>query len=899
MKRIKHLGASVIALLFATTSIAQGTYFPDSQPSVPTIGTVANQTNQAITFQPQPPAAAAAVEVRSIASGNWTQPWVWDCTCIPNDGHDVIISTGHTLNLANNASVNHLVIEAGATFGMSSEIQRTLIVRGDFSNEGSFTRGIGIVNFAGEDAQQVNGINAFHAVVVNSGFDLTLNGTTDLYDVLTVQGGSNVNTNDVLNLRSSGASKSGSIAALTDGTLTGAITYERTVSAAYNGWLTIGAPLTDATVGQWNDDFVTTGFVGSDYPSHSFVSIRTYDESADNSAAAFVPVLSSDDPIEPGLGYYVYANSGTYIFDVTGAPVIGEFDLPIYFTGTGEALSDGMNVLANPYPSNVSWDAEGGWVKENVLGAIYVWDVSLNQFRTYSNGYGVNGGSPLIRSGEAFWIQSYAENPVLTINENAKVAETTSPVNTTNEFLKLRISGLGLGDEMIIALADGATTNFDTALDAYKYYSGTSITSIASRSEDDISLAINHIPYSDEAIAVPIILTSTQVGPVVLTLENVPNITDRCMYIEDLNTGLLYPVSETETIEFFTDVVNQTPRFMFHVTPPIKAEPNASACNATATGSIAIEGVGAGPWSYFWLDGDGNVLGSQVSTDQEFLVDGLSAGWYTIDVTGIEQCGSLSATVEVVEPEALFLTGNATELGCDEINTGTITVDFGGGVGDYSVLWSDGSTDANRTELEAGDYTVVITDGNGCTIEQTITIDAAPSVTALFEVDQQIVNLQDGTATVYFTNVTDGATDFTWSFGDGSPVSTDENPSHTFTQTGNFIVTLNASNEECSGVYQLVVIVEQGVGVNDVSIADEVNVYASEGFTVINFGHSDLRDYRIDVYNMLGQRLIAPMEGRYGSQRLNLNVIRSVPTVLVTIQNTVTGQRHTYKILRQ
>jgi hypothetical protein len=899
MKRITHLGASVIALFIATTSFSQGAYLPDTQPFVPTIATTSNPVNEPVIFLPQPPAAAAAVEVRSIASGNWTQPWVWDCTCIPNDGHDVVVSAGHVINLANNASVNHLLIEAGATFGMSDDIQRTLIVRGDWTNEGSFTRGIGIVNFDGEDVQQVNGLNAFHAVVLNSGFDLTLNGSTDLYDVLTIQGGSNVNTNGVLSLRSSGASKSGSIAALNDGNLTGAITYERTVTSSNNGWLTIGAPFSDATIGQWNDDFVTTGFVGADFPNHSFVSIRTYNEAAATGTNAFVPVLNSSDPIIPGLGYYVYANSGTYVFDVTGSPIIGEFDLPIFFTGTGDPISDGTNVLSNPYPSNVNWDAQDGWVKENVLGAIYVWDVSLNQFRTYSNGYGVNGGSPLIRSGEAFWIQSYAENPVLTINENAKVAETTSPVNTTNEFLKLRISGLGLGDEMIIALAEGASTNFDTAFDAYKYYSSTSVTSIASRSTDDVTLAINHIPYSDEALAVPIILTSTQTGAVVLTLQNVPNITDRCMYIEDLNTGLIYPVAETETIEFFTEIVSQAPRFLFHVTPPIKAEPTAAVCNATATGSIAIDGVGAGPWSYFWLDAEGIVIGSEVSTDQEFLVNGLTAGWYTINVTGIEQCGTLSANIEVAEPEALFLSGNATELGCDEVNTGTISVDFGGGVGDYSVLWSDGSTDANRTQLEAGDYTIVITDGNGCTIEQTMTIDAAPSVATIFEVDQQIVNLQNGTATVYFTNFTNGATDFTWSFGDGSPISNDENPSHTFTQTGNFIVTLNASNDECSGVYQLVVIVEQGVGVNDVSMADEVNVYASEGFTVINFGHSDLRDYRIDVYNMLGQRLIAPMEGRYGSQRINLNIIRSVPTVLVTIQNTVTGQRHTYKILRQ
>jgi PKD repeat protein len=47
--------------------------------------------------------------------------------------------------------------------------------------------------------------------------------------------------------------------------------------------------------------------------------------------------------------------------------------------------------------------------------------------------------------------------------------------------------------------------------------------------------------------------------------------------------------------------------------------------------------------------------------------------------------------------------------------------------------------------------------------------------------------------TVYFTNLSSGATDYGWSFGDGDS-SADSNPVHTYTTSGIYTVTLNATN---------------------------------------------------------------------------------------------------------
>jgi PKD repeat protein len=54
-----------------------------------------------------------------------------------------------------------------------------------------------------------------------------------------------------------------------------------------------------------------------------------------------------------------------------------------------------------------------------------------------------------------------------------------------------------------------------------------------------------------------------------------------------------------------------------------------------------------------------------------------------------------------------------------------------------------------------------------------------------------------------FTNTTTGTPPITyeWDFGDGSPVVTDVNPSHVYTQTGTFTVVLTATNEAGSDTF--------------------------------------------------------------------------------------------------
>lgn len=135
--------------------------------------------------------------------------------------------------------------------------------------------------------------------------------------------------------------------------------------------------------------------------------------------------------------------------------------------------------------------------------------------------------------------------------------------------------------------------------------------------------------------------------------------------------------------------------------------------NATATSG------GWGGYSYSWSPGG--------ATSQ--TVSGLSNGTYTVTVTDSKNCAK-TATVNITQPAsgltASAAAGNPNCFG----GTGTVTATPGGGTSAYTYLWTGGATAQTVSGLAAGNYTVTITDNNGCTKSANASIIAPSAVTA-------------------------------------------------------------------------------------------------------------------------------------------------------------------------
>ena len=110
----------------------------------------------------------------------------------------------------------------------------------------------------------------------------------------------------------------------------------------------------------------------------------------------------------------------------------------------------------------------------------------------------------------------------------------------------------------------------------------------------------------------------------------------------------------------------------------------------------------------------------------------MGPGFYTVTITDANGCIK-SEDFEITEPPVLELTllpSDETGYGitCFEANDGVINTLVEGGNGGYTYAWvitgTDDviSTDESLSALEPGDYTLTVTDLNGCTAEDNFEI---------------------------------------------------------------------------------------------------------------------------------------------------------------------------------
>ncbi len=204
-------------------------------------------------------------------------------------------------------------------------------------------------------------------------------------------------------------------------------------------------------------------------------------------------------------------------------------------------------------------------------------------------------------------------------------------------------------------------------------------------------------------------------------------------------------------------------------------------CNGgTGNATVTVTG-GTGPYTYAW-----NPNGGAGATGT-----GLTAGSYTVNVTDNNGCTS-SATVVITEPTLLTANINATNnVSCAGGTNGSLAVSAAGGTNPYTYAWTPvGGTNAIANNLSAGNYTVVVTDNNGCTATAigAVTQPAAITVTTT---STQTSCQNTGTATA---TPAGGTTPYTYFW---SP-SLQTNATATALSAGTYTVTVT-DNNGCTG----------------------------------------------------------------------------------------------------
>lgn len=179
-------------------------------------------------------------------------------------------------------------------------------------------------------------------------------------------------------------------------------------------------------------------------------------------------------------------------------------------------------------------------------------------------------------------------------------------------------------------------------------------------------------------------------------------------------------------------------------------------CNGAANGAIhALAEEGLAPFTYAWSK-DG-IDGFSTLED----ITNLSPGDYKLIVTDAN--GSVdSVFASITEPDILTVVASGTNNLCFGASAGTATVVSEGGTTPYTYLWSNGETTETINNLTAGNYSVTVTDANGCIANSNYEVTQPAQLVAV------ITNISTACSNIASVGATGGTGAYTYSWSNGT-----------------------------------------------------------------------------------------------------------------------------------
>jgi gliding motility-associated-like protein len=205
---------------------------------------------------------------------------------------------------------------------------------------------------------------------------------------------------------------------------------------------------------------------------------------------------------------------------------------------------------------------------------------------------------------------------------------------------------------------------------------------------------------------------------------------------------------------------------------------NSGAINITISG-------GTLPYTIDW----DNIAGTSNPEDQI----GIAAGTYQVLITDLNGCQFVNS-YSLTQPNQILVTGTTNDNNCFGEALGSIDLTVTDGIAPYSYSWNNGSTNEDLLNLIAGNYTVIVTDDNGCNETANFSVNEPNDFTFVVTTGNSSCLVATGTATVIVSGGTLLSPDYVYNWVNG----------------GVTIGTTNTINNQFSGLYTLFVTDDNG-----------------------------------------------------------------------------------------
>jgi hypothetical protein len=309
------------------------------------------------------------------------------------------------------------------------------------------------------------------------------------------------------------------------------------------GWHQISAPTSNVLSGMFTGNY-----------------LMSHDETA-APGEHWSYIVPTTVPLTPSKGYFLWsATAGNNTVRYTGPFNTG--NQSIGFTYSGPPTSNyGWNLLGNPYPSSIDWDAVS--IPTTLDGAIWIYDPAITDYRYYINGGGpLNTTSQYIAPGQAIF--THCTNPAggtLTFDNTVRVHSDQGFHKSEQELVNMllvKVSNDEVSDQTGIRFHPEGTMNYDRLYDVYrKDGSGNTIPVLYTKNQD-VKYAINTVQPFTNTMKFDAGFYAVNAGKYKISISQISSFEENIkVYLEDLTTETIIEMVKNSEYNLYYNGENE------------------------------------------------------------------------------------------------------------------------------------------------------------------------------------------------------------------------------------------------------------------------------------------------------------------------------------------------------
>jgi hypothetical protein len=269
-------------------------------------------------------------------------------------------------------------------------------------------------------------------------------------------------------------------------------------------------------------------------------------------------------PMDVTKGFMIFYPSSSATYSFPGPMNNGTFTATVSYTDA----SHGFNLVPNPYPSSIDWNAASGWTKTNIGSTIYIYNSSSQNYASWNGSTGTNSGSRYISTGQAFFVQATASSPALVMTNSVRVHQPATFLKNGDELpnsIRVKALANSLSDEAVVLFSSAGNNQYDPQTDAAKFYGSAAAPQIWLQSADNKETSIKVLPFSSGPVVVPMGFTLDPEGMDTLIFSGMDGFDPGgTVYLQDSKTGESINLKQQSQYVFSHLKADEALRFSLH-----------------------------------------------------------------------------------------------------------------------------------------------------------------------------------------------------------------------------------------------------------------------------------------------------------------------------------------------